>query len=348
MLNEMANAGRLAHSEVYALQLPPAPDGYDPQGDARLLPAEAEALASILTGPAVAQALQQFTVADSAALRAQAQFGRLNAWEIRAATAAAIIGALFLSPLGDRVDGTLRSAALGLQYAALATSVLCGFRAGRVGPLDRWRAARAAAEDSRTGLFRAVLAPAASAALPWQLGYFTNRLFDAQRQYFERKTRQHRDALAVTANWSWLGLALLVTIGLIGLLGAINWLYARGVPLPPRLLDLARLAQPFDQPRSLLALGVIASALQTVATMRAQVSLSQRNAERFSTVAARFSQMAAIDLPKAQAAATAGDRAGVHEFTDRVMFELDAEAVAWRDVRGIVRPLRKPWQRQSN
>jgi ABC-type multidrug transport system fused ATPase/permease subunit len=348
MPNEMANAERRAHSEGYALHLPPAPDGYDPQGDVKWLPVEAGALADILASPAVAQALEQFTAADRAALQAQAQFGRLNAWEIRAATAAAIIGALFLSPLGDRVDGALRTAALGLQYAALASSILCGFRAGRLGPLDRWRDARAAAEDRRTGLFRAVLASPVPAALPWQFGYFSDRLFEAQRRYFESKTRQHRDTIAVTANWSWLGLSVLITIGLIGLLGAINWLSTQGVPLHPRLSDLARLAQPFDQPRSLLALGVIASALQTVATMRAQVSLSQRNAERFSILAARFSHMAAVDLPKARAAAATGDRAGVHEFTDRVMFELDAEAHAWRDVRGIVRPLRKPWQRQSN
>ena len=98
----------------------------------------------------------------------------------------------------------------------------------------------------------------------------------------------------------------------------------------------------------LLALGVIASTLQSVATMRAQISLSGRNAERFAILATRFKELGENELPCARAAAAAGDRAGVNTFTDKVMNELDAEAGAWRDVRGAVRPLSKmPWRRRG-
>jgi hypothetical protein len=67
-------------------------------------------------------------------------------------------------------------------------------------------------------------------------------------------------------------------------------LHVRGVPLWLWLAQLAQLTTPFDQPRILLALGVIASTLQGVATMQTQVSLSQRNAERFALLRLRFNQ----------------------------------------------------------
>ena len=137
---------------------------------------------------------------------------------------------------------------------------------------------------------------------------------------------------------------MLAAIGAIIFLSAVSVLQSYGVPMPKWLSDLTALGKPLDHPRVLLALGVIASTLQSVATMRAQISLSARNAERFAILATRFKELGENDLPRARAAAAAGDRAGVNTFTDKVMKELDAEASAWRDVRGAVRPLSKmPW-----
>ncbi len=319
---------------------------YEPHSDAKRLPAEASALAAVLKSTAISDLAVAYANADKTATRAQAQFARTNRWEVRSATAAAIIGALFLSPLGDIIDGEMRSVALGLQYLALLVSIILGLRASRVGALDSWRDARSHAEDQRTALFRGILKPDVTGALLWQLEYFVKGLFQPQLDYFERKTAQHRASLSKTSRWRWLGLSMLVLMGALVVFSAVPLLHTLGAPIPLWLLEIAAFAKPVDHPRVLLALGVIASTLQGVATMRAQISLSERNAERFAILAAQFKDFGQNGLPQARAAAATGDRGTVLALTESVMTELDAEARAWREVRGTVRPLRKmPWRR---
>jgi hypothetical protein len=336
----------LNRANLEGLRLPPSDSAYNPAADAGLLPEAARELADILRREDVQRLAADYAAADQKATVAQARFNANHQWEVRAATAAAIIGALFLSPLGEAVSGPSRTMALVAQYAALATAIILGLWVSRIGALDTWREARFAAEDLRTGLFRAVLKPAAPAALPWQLAYFEERLFRPQLEYFRKKTDQHRAALDRTSRWNWLGAGMLGVIFVIGVFSAVTLLQSYGVPIWGWLADAASIAKPFDHPRVFLALGVVASTLQNVATMRAQISLSGRNAERFAMLADRFKHLAETELPNARTAATICDTAAVSSFTEAVMRELDAEAKAWRDVRGAIRPLSKmPWRK---
>jgi ABC-type multidrug transport system fused ATPase/permease subunit len=344
MVQSVADRHR-THPE--GLQLPADDGAYNPAADAGDLPEAAKDLASILRGEDVQRLANDYAAADQKASVAQARFNANHRWEVRAATAAAILGALFLSPLGETVSGPSRAMALIAQYAALATAIILGLWVSRIGALDTWREARFAAEDLRTGLFRAILKPTTPAALPWQLAYFEQRLFRAQLEYFTKKTDQHRAALNRTSRWNWLGAGMLGMIFVIGVLSTVTLLQSYGVPMWGWLADAASIAKPLDHPRVFLALGVIASTLQNVATMRAQISLSGRNAERFAMLADRFKQLAETELPSARQAAAQGDLAGVNSFTDSVMRELDAEAKAWREVRGAIRPLSKmPWRKE--
>jgi hypothetical protein len=168
-------------------------------------------------------------------------------------------------------------------------------------------------------------------------------LLQSQLNYFALKSAEHQAALGATARWRWFGSAMLGLMGLISTLSFCSVLHVRGVPLWLWLAQLAQLTTPFDQPRILLALGVIASTLQGVATMQTQVSLSQRNAERFALLRLRFNRFATEDWPKAKAAALAGDQQAVQQFARRVTDELDDEARAWAEVRGVVgRAQRQP------
>ena len=328
------------------LTLPPAGDTYDPAADADRLPDAAKGLADILQGQEVHRLAADYAVADARAVAAQAHFFTMHRWEVNAATLAAITGAVFLSPLGDQLSGLWRSIALVFQYTALAAALGLGLCASWLGTLDTWREERFAAEDLRTELFRAILKPAGTAILPSQLAYFVERLFRPQLVYFKHKTDQHRAELETTSMWKWFGAAMLAVIATIGTLSFVALLKEFGVQVWGWLVDLAIVTKPLDHPRVLLALGVIASTLQNVATMRAQISLSGRNAERFSMLADRFKQLAEMELPRARQAAELGDGAGVRRFTDAVMREMDAEAKAWRDVRGAIRPLGKvPWRK---
>jgi ABC-type multidrug transport system fused ATPase/permease subunit len=334
-------------SQPFTLQLADHAGAYLPTADAGLLPEAAQDLAAILRSENVRRLAVDYAVADQKATVAQARFNANHRWEVRAATAAAIIGAMFLSPLGDGLPDNWRSTGLFLQYTALATAIIIGLWVSRIGALDTWREARFAAEDLRTELFRTILRPAAAATLPWQLSYFEERLFRPQLEYFAKKTDQHRAALDRTSRWNWLGAGMLCVIFVIGVLSTVTLLQSYGVPMWSWLSNAANIAKPLDHPRVFLALGVIASTLQNVATMRAQISLSGRNAERFSMLADRFKQLAQTELPRARQAAAIGDVAGVTTFTESVMRELDAEAKAWRDVRGAIRPLTKlPWRKQ--
>ena len=73
---------------------------------------------------------------------------------MRTAAAAALIGVVFLSPLGDLADST---AGLVVQYVALLVSIGLGLWGSHFGTLDKWRKARERAENQRTELFRDIL-----------------------------------------------------------------------------------------------------------------------------------------------------------------------------------------------
>lgn len=330
---------------IYDLGFKPATYPYAPAADARRLPAEAAALGEVLAAETPNAIAAAYAALDRGAIHAQARFQRLIDWEVRSTLLATVIGAALLSPLGDWVLGIAKPAALAVQYAALAVSIWLGIGSARLNALDVWRQARVQAELKRTDLFRALLENQGPAPLPWQLAYFTTGLLDDQRDYFTKKINDHKAFLAENARWRWVAHGALLAIAALTVASFVLAAKGQGLPVPDWLTAGAKAVWPSDQARLLLALGVVVAMVQNIATLRGQLSLAQRNVERFAIMSTRLTRLKSDALGPAQAAAARGDHAGVIAFAQRVMADLDDEASAWAQVRANVKPEQKRWGR---
>jgi hypothetical protein len=260
---------------------------------------------------------------------------------VYASLTATAIGAALLSPLGDYVTGMARHAASAAQGLALATAFVLSLVSSRAGAVHTWRDARMRAEQQRTNLFRALLAARGPAVLPCQLGYFVAGLLDDQLGYFNSKVKQHGAFLAGIARWRYVAYAALAVIAAVTGLSVVQQLAAHGIEIPAWLAAAAAVVHPAEQTRLLSALGVVAAMVQNIATLRSQLSLAERNVERYSVMATRLQRLRDSELGDAEAAARAGRHGEVVAFAERVMTDLDIEASAWAQVRGTIAPPRK-------
>lgn len=334
---------------VVQLGFKPQTNPYAPRTDAARLPPHAKPLADWLASSEVDAAAKAFSVRDAVATRAQSKFDTLMRRDVQATCVATLIGAILLSPLGDYFVGGLKSVALAVQYTALTFSIWIGIGNSRMRAIEVWRKARADAEQLRTNLFRTVTADRGSQALPWQLEYFVQGLLDDQLNYFDKRVSDHGKFLAQNARWRWVGYGALALIASVTAASLLQWAPSLGYEIPRKLVSVAEALKQFDQPRILLALGVVAAMVQNISVLRAQLSLAQRNVERYALMERRLSRLKAEELAEAEEAAAKGDHAAVAKFVDQVTRELDDEAQAWAHVRATMKPADKklwPWARK--
>jgi hypothetical protein len=145
------------------------------------------------------------------------------------------------------------------------------------------------------------------AHLDWQLGYYRRRI-EAIRRSVVRLAIYNMAAYALRA---------LVMLFAAAVLLNLVW---------PEL----RMWIEIDEPeRWQLAFGVMATAIVAFTTARSYFEPGMESAERYQRAAREVEDLKHIELPKAEAAAAAGDVEAVLEFCEKVQSVLTAEHLAW-------------------
>lgn len=279
--------------QPYDWQLKPEVHAADLGPDARLLQ-------EILRRPRLASMVAAYGAADKDAGAAQScyrRLARLSAWT---GFGGASLGALALAAAGVLPPGGALVIAAMLQAVLVLISIGASIAISRTGQRDVWLAKRAEAESVRALLFYEIVSARAEdnardhELLPLQLEYFRRYQMDVQCLFFRMRGERHAAAVRRKRRWN-VFLFLLVAAGAlanfwaIGLAGPL----AFHEPLPPG--DAMQ--------RALLALGIIAVAMQSFLAASAQISRGERNARRFLAIASNLDILAGRPLDEARHAA---------------------------------------------
>ena len=298
-----------------------------PLEHAATLPYDAQPLKVVLQSPAVQNIMSTFVADDAAAVAAQAVYKRAGHWGLKLATAAAIIGALFLLPFETWFGDTARSVALAAQFVALAGAMAASRYLIWKRPFDTWMKARGRAEIARVALFDAVIAadgpvtPNEIPLLPLQLEYFRRYQLSVQRNYYSGQGSKHQSAAGASRAWQLLSVLVTALASVIIVTGLIDWLVATHVPLPDpvsRAADWIKAWRPPWSDRALLAAGIVSSALYSFASSRSLMNLDERNASRYLTNAENLQYLTETGLDAARVAAADGRPEEVNRFVQSV------------------------------
>ena len=193
---------------------------------------------------------------------------------------------------------------------------------------ERWMGNRARAETSRLELFRLaattepIKSSASGSGLPLpllQLEYFRRYQFDVKKTYYECRGQEHReDSSKAVRLGSYAALAAMLGSALAAGLGTFS-------------SELASIA----------VLGVVGTALSSLAANRESLGQHKRNAERYRHT---LDMLEAIgtDLDRVRDAAAAGDADTVAKFVDAVNDELILEHRQWlKEMEGASKPVRE-------
>lgn len=288
-------------------------------------------LRDVVASRDIEERLARFDQADTTALKEQKsyrRFGRLALWAMMTGT---IIGALLLLPTERWIDGRPRKITEALQALALILTFIAVIWIALRQSVGQWMQSRAAAERTRADVFRAivraganakeVLAPALAcfkdAHLDWQLGYFNNR------------GRRHRQSAGNATPFKVVGYLLAAVAVCLGVVGLANLADDLGFPPWPSVRTVVDWLLPYQPARWQLGLGAIASSILAFASARSFMDQDDRNASCYALAAAELQRIRTTDLPRAEAAAAAGNAADVMAFCEKVQAILDAEHLAW-------------------
>jgi len=310
-----------------------------PEAHAAKLPPEAGALRRVLEQPQMQTIIEQFEVADRAAVRAQSRYKKVARLRLYAGVAATIVGATFILPLETWVSSAWRNIPAVVQYGCLCASLMAALYLSRFRPFDAWMKARARAEIARISLFNLVmdsadeaLQPGEAPLLPLKLEYFRRYQLDVQRRYYAGRGAQHVRAAGLTRHWQRISFGLTGLAGAIALIAALKIVIDAGVPLPDWVKGVNATVQlylPSWTNKAVLAIGIVASALFGASVARSLMDLDERNASRYLTTAANLDHVRATGLEHARQQAAAGAADGVREFVDRVQRMVSAEHQEW-------------------
>ncbi len=248
-------------SDDYVIQPTAFPDHIDN---------DAPQLAALLRNQALTETARRYERNDERAREEQARFKQLSSqatWAVFAATISATSVALFTAGSNEAVDNVqLIPLFLGIvslvggSWAAWALHRVSG---GRI--LECWMQARAAAESDRLGYFNRLVRLVSEQHpddLQLQmlcLEFFRRYQFTIQQKYYEGRGVQHRHSLKKTVTLgSTAAFILAIGSGGAAILGAFQ----------AELLQFA-------------AIGIIGTALATVASRREELNQDERNSERY-------------------------------------------------------------------
>jgi hypothetical protein len=306
-----------------------------PEQHARSLPAEAGALGRVLERAEIREIMKTYRTADAKAVAAQARYKRIGRLSLYAATVATITGALFLLPIKPWLSGPPEAIASVLQVSGLVVAFLASRYLAVVKPFDAWMKNRAEAEIARVALFDAVAAAKETTRggeiplLPLVLEYFRRYQLDVQRRYYRGRGDQHE--AAAWRNNLWLHASLLFTAAsvILGILLGLHVVAAWGLPVPAWLLVKLPGFSGTDANSTLLALGVVASALYGLGVAGSLMDLDERNASRFSTTSKNLEYLTETGLAAARVAAAGENTEAVLRFIAEVHEQISTEHREW-------------------
>jgi hypothetical protein len=311
------------HPEQHAAQLGP---GADP-------------LKQILTAPAIAAIVEQYTTANAAAIGAQAAYKTPAKLAAITSFLAIVIGSTAVLPSSGVLPPLVISAAGVLQFLFIAISLAASIIVGRRKSFQAWMELRAEAENARRELFNQVMDEKSPAGTPsrlpllsLQLEYFRRYQLDVQRLYYARRGAQH--AGAANRAWLWrvaaLAIVIIASFPLLWSLQGNAWLpdwLGRLINGLPRATENGQ--------RLFLGIGLIASALQGLLAANAVISLDERNAARYLATSANLETLAGEPLAEARRRAARSDREGVLAFVALVQQEISSEHHEWVSLRKV-------------
>ena len=288
-----------------------------PDGFADTVESKAPQLAALLRSNALVETAHRYERNNQHAINEQAEFRRLSnhaTWAIFAATISTASVALFADGSnlsGDKVQ--LIPLILGiitLVGGAWAAWALHRVSGGRV--LEGWMRARAAAETDRLGYFNRLVRLVSSdhsdnpQLLLQCLEFFRRYQFSIQQNYYEKQTLEHRKSMKQTVS---LGSAatfiLAIGSGGVAILGAFQ-------------ADLLQFA----------IIGIVGTALATVASRREELNQDERNSERYHRTASLLSHIRERH-DEVQLAVVQGDIDVLQKYVAAVHEQLSLEHRQW-------------------
>jgi hypothetical protein len=292
-------------------------------------------IGGVIASPDIESRLARFDEADAAAVKRQRShfsIGRAALWATMMGTFA---GAFALLPVEERLDEWPRFAIEGIQAAAL----LLGFLASSLCPSSHeWMVARATAEAGRADVFRSIMSAGAGAKdlLGPALACFKDAHLEWQLGFFHKRSGELHRSLGRLALYRVAAYGLRALVVLFALLIFMNLAPTLGQYWPPLKavgewlqIWLQKWLQIEEPGRWQLGFGVMATGILAFTTARAFMDRSGENVERYRRAAREVEELKRVDLPKAEAAAGAGDVRAVLDFCERVQTVLSAEHLAW-------------------
>jgi hypothetical protein len=292
-------------------------------------------IAAVIDSPDIQARLARFDAADHIAVKKQKShlsIGRAALWATMLGTVA---GAIALLPIEKHIVGWPRAVIEGFQAVAL----LFGFLGSSFCPSSHhWRAARATAEAARADVFRAIVRAGAGARdlLVPALDCFKDAHLDRQLSFFRDRSTQFRRALFWLTPYRLVAyvlrglvvlFAVLVFVNLAQTLGQYwSFLKTLGEWLQTGLQQWLQIDEPG---RWQLGFGVMATGILAFTTARVFMDRSSENVERYRRAVQEVETLKLVELPKAEAAAAAGNASYVLAFCESVQSVLSSEHQAW-------------------
>jgi uncharacterized protein DUF4231 len=292
------------------------------------VPADAP-IRTVLASPDIETRLAQFEWADAMAVKEQRSYRRFRMLSLWATMLGTVVGALFLLPIEQSIDGWPRTAFQVLQAAALVLALAATIWIGMRQQVGQWLKARALAERMRADLFRAVMRAGAEGnrLLAPALACFRDAHLDRQLAFYTERGERYRKSAGNSSPYRMTGYVLLAVAVALGSVGIIN-LAARLDWWP--LIEIAMQWLRVEHPeRWQLGLGAMASSILAFASARSFMDLDDRNASFYANTAAQLQRLRTTDLVDAEAAAAAANVSEVLEFCEKVQTLLDTEHLAW-------------------
>lgn len=274
-------------------------------------------LSALLRHDALIQTARRYERDDTRAQQMRSQFMRLSnqtTWAIFAATVSAACVTYFSSSAEGATEGLhpipLILGIISLIGGAWAAMTLHRVSGGRI--LQKWMQARAAAETDRLGYFNRMVRlvirdhsdnPALQLLC---LEFFRRYQLSIQQKYYEVRSAQHHNAYIKTISiGSIAAFILALGSGVIAILGAFE----------TEILQFA-------------AIGIIGTALATVASRREELGQDERNAERYQRTAELLSRIRERH-PEVQKAVAQGNSAVFEKYVTAIHEQLSLEHRQW-------------------
>jgi hypothetical protein len=272
----------------------------------------------VLTNATLTETARRYEQKDAQAGSDQKVFKKLSSratWAVFVATVtAAVLTGYASNPTGEPIAKYDPVALIlgGMALVAGAYAAMLVYQINGGGFLSRWMSARAAAETERLGYFNRLVRLVTTSCqnqpdiLLFSLELFRRYQLALQQTYYNQRGRQHRQSMDTTLKLGSVAAGILALCsGGAGILGYFE----------PQLLPFA-------------VVGILGSALATVASRREEMNQDERNAERYGRTADVLSHLREKHTD-VQRAVAAGNTEVLIDYVNAVHEQLSLEHRQW-------------------